>query len=288
MQSILITGGTGTFGKAFVKRLLENGLSNRICIYSRGEHAQAQMRADLDDDPRLRWFIGDVRDPRRLRLAMNGVEVVVHAAALKRIEVAVYNPTETARTNVDGTYNVIEAAQDAGVKKAVLISSDKAWAPVSAYGASKLLAESMFIASNATGGPHGTRFSACRYGNVFASNGSVVPKWRALIAAGAKRIPVTDPNATRFFMKIDKAVDLVLETIETMRGGEIKIPELPAYRVGDLAEALGVGMDIVGLPVFEKLHEGMADGNTSDRARRMSVAELRYELGLLPELKAIA
>ncbi len=286
--SILITGGTGFLGRALVRRLLRDNLSSRVCIYSRGEHAQANMRAEVDDDPRCRWFIGDVRDARRLRRAMNDNEVVVHAAALKRIEVAAYNPTEVARTNVDGAYNVIEAAQDAGVRKAVFISTDKAWRPINAYGASKLLAESMFIASNRTGGPRGTRFSVCRYGNIFGSNGSIVPKWRAIIAAGEKKVPVTDPDATRFFMKIEEAVELVLDTIATMQGGEVSIPRLPAYRVGDLAEALDVDMDIIGLPDFEKLHEGMADGLISDIARRMSVEELKQELDLLPDIMAAA
>ena len=285
MKSVLITGGTGFLGRAFVKRLLKDNLSNRICVFSRGEHAQADFCAELGDEPRCRWLIGDVRDAKRLRRAMNGVSVVVHAAALKRIEVSAYNPTEVARTNVDGAYNVIEASQDAGVSKAVFISTDKAWAPIGAYGASKLLAESMFLASNSTGGRQGTRFSVCRYGNIFNSAGSVVPRWRALIAAGYRRVPVTDPCATRFFMKIQEAVDLVLDTITTMEGGEVNIPDLPAYRVGDLAEALDVKMEVLGLPSWEKMHESMDETRSSDKARRMSVAELRHELSLLPELK---
>jgi UDP-N-acetylglucosamine 4,6-dehydratase len=278
--SYLVTGATGSFGNAFVRRLLETNASDRICIFSRGEHAQASMRTALKDDPRLRWLIGDVRDFQRLKRAMNGVDVVVHAAALKRIEVGFMNPIEMTRTNVDGAVNVIEAAQDAGVKKVVALSSDKAYQPASAYGCSKALAEAIFLAANNTSGANGPRFAACRYGNVFASNGSIVPVWREMIAKGARKVPVTDPEATRFFMLLDEAVDLVLDTIETMEGGELRIPDLPAYRVGDLAEAFGVEMDIKGLPHWEKLHESMCDGQCSKDARRMSVDELRFHLGL--------
>lgn len=276
LGSVLITGGTGSFGKAFTRRLLADRLSDRICIFSRGENTQAEMRASVNDDPRCRWFIGDVRDQPRLKRAMNGVDVVVHAAALKRIEVGHYNPVELARTNVEGSINVIEAAQDAGVAKVVGLSSDKACQPASAYGSSKALMESLFLAANNTS-PH-TRFAVTRYGNVWASNGSVVPTWKRLIAAGAKAVPVTDPNVTRYYMTIDQAVDLVLETLANMKGGELVVPELPAYRLGDLAEAMGVPMLIKGLPEFEKAHESMLPGEPSDQARRMSVGELRDAL----------
>lgn len=288
LQNYLITGGTGTFGRAFAKRLLDTNASERICILSRGEHHQAAMRAEFGDDPRLRFFIGDVRDRDRLKRAMMGVDVVVHAAALKRIEAAVYNPIEVTRTNVDGAINVIEAAQDAGVKKVVALSTDKAFEPKSVYGFTKALAESIFLAANNMVAAYGPRFAVCRYGNVWASSGSVVPTWRMLIEAGAKAVPVTDPGCTRFFMELSEAVDLVLDTIERMPT-EIAIPALPAYRLGDLAEAMGVMMDIRGLPDFEKRHEGMAPGNTSDVARRMSVAELRDKLkaiGFVPAARA--
>lgn len=280
MESYLITGGPGSFGRAFTKRLLDTGASDRICIFSRGEHAQAQMRAELGDDSRLRWFIGDVRDEKRLRRAMSGVDVVVHAAALKRIEVGFYNPVEMAKTNIGGAVNVIEAAQDAGVSRVVALSTDKAFEPKSPYGASKALAEAIFLAANNTRGARGPKFSVCRYGNVWNSNGSVVPTWRALIEAGAKSVPTTDPACTRFYMELSEAVDLVLSTLETMPETTV-IPTLPAYRIGDLAEAMGVMMDVKGLPDFEKRHEGMADGNTSDIARRMSVAELREKLAAI-------
>lgn len=278
MTSYLVTGGTGSFGRAFVQRLLNTGASERICIYSRGEHTQAQMRMEFGDDSRLRWFIGDVRDRDRLRRAMDGIDVVVHAAALKRIEVGAYNPVEMARTNIDGAINVIEAAQDAGVKKVVALSTDKAYAPVSPYGATKALAESMFLAAQNTVPATGPKFAVCRYGNVWCSNGSVVPKWRALLASGVEAVPVTDPECTRFFMTLDQAVDLVVHTIEMMQGGELNVPDLPAYRLGDLAEAMGAKTNVLGLPRWEKRHENMDDEHCSANAPRMSIDELRKAL----------
>lgn len=271
MKSVLITGGTGSFGRAFTRRLLagESEIA-RVAILSRGEHCQADMAAQFDDS-RLRFFIGDVRDRDRLRRAFQGVDCVVHAAALKRIEVGQYNPLEMVQTNILGAVNVIEAALDAGVRKVVALSTDKAYQPISPYGQSKALAESLF--RNAY--QDGTKFAVTRYGNVWNSQGSVVPRWRSLLGSRSARVPVTDPEATRFFMTIDQAVDLVLSTIDTMKGGDLRIPTLPAYRLGDLAEAMGATMQITGLPAFEKLHESMCDGNCSKDARRMSVDELR-------------
>ena len=287
IRSILVTGGTGTFGQAFVQSALKRGVE-RVCVFSRGEHRQAQMRA-LIPDSRVRWFIGDVRDRDRLRRAMQGTDLVVHAAALKRIEVGHYNPIEMIRTNVDGAVNVIEAAQDAGMgidplhagrildapRKIIALSSDKAYQPVSAYGYSKAIAESLFLSANDTVGAHGPRFACVRYGNVWRSAGSVVPTWESMQGP----VPVTDPECTRFFMRLEEAVNLVWDTAQTMRGGELVIPEwLPAYRLGDLAEAMGRDIKVLGLPAHEKRHEGMRDGLTSDRARRMSIEELRLEL----------
>lgn len=273
MKSVLITGGTGSFGRAFTERLLKDPSIERVAIFSRGEHQQADMAAKLGDK-RLRFFIGDVRDRDRLRRAFAEVDTVVHAAALKRIEVGYYCPSEMVQTNINGAINVIEAAMDAGVKKVVALSTDKAWQPISPYGQSKALAETLF--RNAYQG-HGPLFAVTRYGNVWNSNGSVVPKWREILKT-SDTVPVTDPEATRFFMRMDEAVDLVLDTIRTMKGGELNIPTLPAYRLADLAEAMGAKMRVVGMPEYEKRHEGMCDGNTSDRARRMSVDELREEL----------
>jgi UDP-N-acetylglucosamine 4,6-dehydratase len=271
MKSILITGGTGSFGQAFTRRLLQDSLVERIAILSRGEHAQAEMREALNDD-RVRFFIGDVRDRVRLRRAFDGVHGVVHAAALKRIEVGHYCPSEMVQTNILGAMNVIEAAMDAGVKKVVALSSDKAWQPISPYGQSKALAESLF--RNAYRSEGGPIFAVTRYGNVWGSRGSVVPRWREILKT-SDTVPVTDPDATRFFMRMSEAVDLVLDTIETMQGGELNIPTLPAYRLGDLAEAMGAKMNIIGLPEYEKRHESMSEGNSSDKARRMTVVELR-------------
>ena len=278
MKSVLITGGSGAFGEAFARRLLTTGVS-RIVIYSRGEFRQATMARDLagiDRNDALRFMIGDVRDKDRLRRAMRGVDTVVHAAALKRIEVGNYNPDEMVRTNVVGTQNVIDACLDAGVKTAVFLSSDKAYQPVSPYGHSKALAECMFLAANNMRGAGGTVFTATRYGNVWRSTGSVAPVWETILAS-TDMVPVTDPECTRFFMRMDEAVDLVLQAI-SQKPKDVLIPTLPAYRLGDLAEAMGARMDVRGLPAWEKMHESMGPGNSSDLARRMTVAELKTAL----------
>lgn len=291
MQSVLITGGTGFFGRAFVKRLLDGNLCERICVFSRGEHAQASMRDLLNNDVRMRWFIGDVRDQQRLRRAMTGVDTVVHAAALKRIEVGRFNPVEMIRTNVDGAVNVIEAVQDAGVRKVVYLSSDKASEAISCYGQSKALAESLFLAANDTVNQKtGPFFITTRYGNVWNSTGSIVPRWRERVKNGATSVPVSNPECTRFFMRANEAVDLVLNAIHELDKAfaglswkKMMIPSLPAYRIGDLAKAMGVDMDIYGLPEHEKLHEIMEVGKSSVDAHRMSVEELRCELDLLDD-----
>ena len=278
MNSILITGGTGSFGRAFARSCLRHHYK-RVCIYSRSEHAQATMREDFGNDERLRFFIGDVRDCNRLERAMHEVDVVVHAAALKRIEVGHYNPEEMVKTNVLGALNVIEAARRADVARVVGLSSDKAWQPISPYGQSKAIAESLMLAADRTSGQWGPRFAVTRYGNVAGSAGSVIPKWRELLAAGATHVPVTDPECTRFYMTMQEAIGLVEVTIGVMKGGELMIPDyLPAYRLGDLAEAMGATMDVTGLQPWEKLHEGMRDDLTSDKARRMTVDELREAL----------
>lgn len=290
----LITGGTGFLGRALVRRLLTEGgvypehHPERVCIYSRGEAAQALMRSELKDDPRLRWFIGDVRDRDRLAQAMESVRIVVHAAALKRIEVGIYNPTEMVKTNVLGTQNVIEAAIATDVARAVLVSTDKAVEPLNCYGATKLVAEKLFLNAQALAGAHGPRFSAVRYGNVAGSTGSVVPTWRAAIKAGEK-LRITHPDATRFWLSARQAVDLVLQALEA-ETGSLVVPELPAYRLGDLLltmtlkddEALGADVEILGaLGPDEKLHESLLSRHEpggprdSDRAPRLSIDGLR-------------
>lgn len=247
-----------------------------MCIYSRNEYSQAQMRAEFKDDPRLRWLIGDVRDASRLERAMESVVSVVHAAALKRIEVGAMNPDEMVKTNVTGSTNVIEAARRAGVSKVLLVSSDKAFEPVSPYGQTKALAESLFLTANNVS-PFGPKFSVVRYGNVAGSTGSVIPTWREALRHG-DTVKVTDPMCTRFYMTRDQAVDLVLGTLASMEGGELAIPELPAFQLSDLAEAMKANMIICGIGEWEKRHESMKAGVSSDRAPRMSVAELREAL----------
>ena len=271
MKSVLITGGSGSFGRAFTKRMLADPAIERIAILSRNEHSQADMQREFDDS-RLRFFIGDVRDGARLRRAFEGVDVVVHAAALKRIEVGNYNPDEMVKTNVNGAMNVIEAATEARVSKVVALSTDKAFQPISPYGQSKALAETMF--RNARTGHGGPVFAVTRYGNVWGSAGSIVPKWRDTLRT-SDTVPVTDPDCTRFYMTMDQAVDLVVDTINTMQGGELNIPTLPAYRIGDLATAMGAKIHVTGLPAWEKKHESMCEGNCSETARRMSVDELK-------------
>lgn len=278
-NSVLITGGTGFFGRGFACRLLDAGVP-RVCIYSRDEFKQHQMRQQFAGEDRIRFFIGDVRDVERLRRAMDGCDVVVHAAALKRVEVGEYDPGEMVKTNVDGARNVIEAAFDCCVEKVVALSTDKAFEPINAYGASKLLAEKLFLGANNARGANGPRFAVTRYGNVAGSTGSVIPIWREQFAA-QRAVCVRDLHATRFWMTLEQACDLVELTVRCMQGGELKVPNLPAYRVEDLAQAMGLfagPWTISALGPGEKRHEGMATGNTSDQARRMSVDELREAL----------
>jgi UDP-N-acetylglucosamine 4,6-dehydratase/5-epimerase len=279
VRSVLITG-CGFFTKHFVRRLLRDNLAERICVYSRDEWKQAQLRMELKDDARMRWFIGDVRDEGRLHRALQGVDTVMHGAALKRIEVGQYNPTEMVKTNVIGTMNVAIACQDCGVKTAVLLSSDKAYEPISPYGQSKALAESIWLASNDTGGANPTLFAVTRYGNVAGSTGSVIPIWRAAISRGELPV-ITDASATRFWMNVDEAVDLVLFAISAplKRDKRIHIPTLPAFSLGDLAIAMAAKQyKVTFLPAWEKKHETLTAGNCSKDARRMSVTELREAL----------
>jgi len=268
-------------GHGLARELLSRGVE-RVCIYSRGEHAQFLMREGFGNNPALRFFIGDVRDVGRLERAMHGIDLVIHAAALKRIEVGEYDSGEMIKTNVEGAVNVIEAAMRAGVGKVVALSTDKACEPVNLYGASKLAAEKLFLAANNSAGHLGPKFAVTRYGNVAGSTGSVIPIWRRALERGLP-ITMTHPDATRFWMTGAEAVDLVLRTAADMQGGELVIPDLPAYRLEDLALAMGpfAGLHIAGLGAGEKLHEAMRPGQTSDKARRMTVEELREGLKLV-------
>lgn len=281
VNSILCTGGSGFFSRAFVEDCLKRGVP-RICIYSRGEARQAAMRAELGDPPSCRWLIGDIRDRARLRRAMEGVDTVLHSAALKRVEVGEYNPSEMVSTNVGGTQNVIEASIDAGVEHVIALSSDKACAPLNCYGATKLVAEKLFAAAGALCGNR-VQYSVIRYGNVAASTGSVIPTWRAAVAGG-QQVVLTDPAATRFWLTVSEAVGLVWRAIETR--DPFFVPTMPAYALGDLAEAMGVSCETFsGLRPGEKLHESIlaeyepGGPVTSDEARRMTITELREALG---------
>ena len=257
-RSILITGGSGSFGQAFVKRLLSGSDYDRIIVLSRDEWKQWDMRQRIPDpDLRLRFFLGDVRDLPRLTMAMRGVTDVVHAAALKQVPAAEYNPTEFVKTNVIGAMNVAEAAIAQDVERVLALSSDKATAPLNLYGATKLTAEKLFVAANAMSGAR-TRFACCRYGNVTGTRGSVVPLWKEVAEAGGP-IPITDDRMTRFWMTLDEAVDFVVRCMAAMNGCEVFIPTLESYRIVDLAEAVAPGMALVtvGIRPGEKLHESL-------------------------------
>ena len=284
INSLLVTGGTGSFGQAFVRHLLTGTDIERICVYSRGEHAQASMRQSIEPKyaHRVRWMIGDVRDLPRLRRAAEGVDAIVHAAALKRIEVGNYNPDEMVKTNILGTMNVIEAAVDAKVSKVVYLSSDKAFQPISPYGQSKALGESLILAANAMHGENGPVFVATRYGNVWASQGSVAPCWKALVEQGISTLPVSDLNCTRFFMHMREAVELVCDGLFHTKQGRLLIPDwLPAYRLGDLVQAFGCEPHVSGLPEWEKLHESMHANLCSADVRRLTIQELEDSINEL-------
>ena len=273
-SSILITGGTGSFGKAFIRYALDELDPRRIVVLSRDELKQWETRALFGDDPRLRWFIGDVRDRRRLERAMHGVDYVVHAAALKQVDTAEYNPFEYIRTNVEGSQNVVEAAIDAGVKKVVALSTDKASSPINLYGATKLCADRLFISANHYAAGYETRFSVVRYGNVMGSRGSVIPFFQGLAAAG-ESLPITDKRMTRFWITLPQAVTFVNDSFDLMHGGELYVPRIPSMHVTDLAEAVAPGSATheVGVRPGEKLHEEMI---APDDSRRTLLLGDRY------------
>ncbi|WP_417554583.1 UDP-N-acetylglucosamine 4,6-dehydratase (inverting) [Microbacterium sp.] len=266
-SNILITGGTGSFGKAFIKYALENLDPRRLVIFSRDELKQYEVRQLFNNDPRLRWFIGDIREERRLARALNGVDYVVHAAALKQVDTAEYNPFEFVKTNVLGSQNVIEASIDAGVKKVVALSTDKASSPINLYGATKLTADKLFITGNHYAAAYPTRFAVVRYGNVMGSRGSVIPFFKKLGDAG-KPLPITDLRCTRFFISLPQAVQMVVDTFDLMQGGELLVPNIPSMKITDLAQAVVPGADLVdvGLRPGEKLHEEMISPEEGRRA----------------------
>ncbi len=277
MSSLLITGGSGSFGHAFVRHMLASpDCPERLCVLSRDEFKHHEMRQEFPD-PRLRFFLGDVRDVDRLTLAFRGVDTVIHAAALKQVPAGEYNPSEFIHTNVIGSRNVLEAAHRSYVQRVLLLSTDKACSPVTLYGATKLCAERIFAAANSYAGP----ISACtRYGNVLDSRGSVIPAWRQAVSEG-KPLLVTDPEATRFHMTQAEAVQLVLLALREMRGGEVYIPKLRSYRLGDLAEAVAPGhpREVVGLRPAEKLHEMLVSRDEMRAAR-----DFGDHIRLVPEI----
>jgi UDP-N-acetylglucosamine 4,6-dehydratase len=261
--SILVTGGTGSFGQAFVRLLLKEHRPGRVIVYSRDELKQHEMAQRLNPKE-LRYFIGDVRDLARLERALKGVDFVVHAAALKQVPAAEYNPIECIKTNVFGAENVINAWLDQGVRKVIALSTDKAVSPINLYGATKLCSDKLFTAANHLGGTHGTRFSVVRYGNVIGSRGSVVPFFKECSKTG--KLPITDPRMTRFWIRLEAGADFVMRTLGMMRGGEIFIPKIASMRISDLATAIceSCEQETVGIRPGEKLHEMLI---TRDDAR---------------------
>jgi UDP-N-acetylglucosamine 4,6-dehydratase len=266
-HAILVTGGTGSFGKQFIKTVLERYKPSRLIVYSRDELKQFEMQQDLPQSKytAMRYFIGDVRDAGRLEMAMRGVDTVVHAAALKQVPTAEYNPFECIATNIHGAENVVNACIRSGVKRVVALSTDKAANPINLYGASKLASDKIFIAANNLAGANGCRFSVVRYGNVIGSRGSVIPFFKKLVAEGAKELPITDLRMTRFLITLQQGVNFVLSSMQMMRGGEIFVPKIPSMKMTDVATAISpkAGHKVVGIRPGEKLHEVLISAEDS-------------------------
>lgn len=264
-RSVLITGGTGSFGKRFVASVLSTASPKRVVVLSRDELKQYEMQQLFPGEDRLRFFIGDVRDYRRLYRAFHDIDFVVHAAALKQVPAAEYNPFEAVKTNVHGAQNVIDAAIERGVERVIALSTDKASSPINLYGATKLVSDKLFIAGNAYAGGTETRFAVVRYGNVVGSRGSVIPFFKERARDGV--VPITDERMTRFWITLDQGVDFVVSSLTSMRGGELFVPKIPSMRVVDLARAIAPGarLEVVGIRPGEKLHEEMIAATDSRR-----------------------
>lgn len=276
-KTVLVTGGTGSFGKKFIKKALTLGVK-KIIVFSRDELKQYEMKQEFQDE-RIRFFIGDVRDKDRLYRAFDGVDIVIHAAAMKHVDACEYNPFEAVKTNIHGAQNIIEAAIDRGVEKVIALSTDKACSPVNLYGATKLASDKLFVAANAYVGEKKTRFAVVRYGNVVGSRGSVVPFFKKIRETGV--VPITDERMTRFWITLDKGVQFVLDNLERMHGGEIFVPKIPSMNIMDLAKAIAPECEtkIVGIRPGEKLHEAMI---MEDDARHTLEFDTYY--AILPEL----
>jgi UDP-N-acetylglucosamine 4,6-dehydratase len=285
--SILITGGSGSLGTSLVSHLLKNTKVRRVAVFSRDELKQSQLKEKFGSDERMRWFIGDVRDVDRLKRAMHAVDYVIHAAALKQVDTGEYNPMEFIKTNVLGSQNVIEASIDAGVKKVIALSTDKASSPINLYGATKLTADKLFVAANNYSIGYGTAFAVVRYGNVMGSRGSVIPFFQKL-ASENKPLPITDVRMTRFWISIDEAIKFVLSSLEMMTGGELYVPRIPSMKLIDLAHAIKPGTETVevGIRPGEKLHEEMISIEDSRRTilmgNRYVVTPVVSEWGYTP------
>jgi UDP-N-acetylglucosamine 4,6-dehydratase len=263
-KSILITGGTGSFGKKFIATLFKKYKPKRVAVYSRDELKQFEMQQSFNA-PEMRYFIGDVRDAERLKMAMRNVDYVVHAAALKQVPAAEYNPMECIKTNIHGAENVIQAALANDVEKVIALSTDKAANPINLYGATKLASDKLFVAANNIAGGHKTHFAVVRYGNVVGSRGSVVPFFKKMIADGANELPITDPKMTRFWITLEDGIDFVIKDFQRMQGGEIFVPKIPSMRITDLTKSLAPDMptNIIGIRPGEKLHEIMCPADDS-------------------------
>ena len=299
---ILVTGGTGSFGRRFIETVLDRAKPRKLIVYSRDELKQSEMQIDLAErfGPEkmsvMRFFLGDVRDRERLSLAFRGVDIVIHAAALKQVPAAEYNPSECIHTNIMGAENVVRACLANGVKKVVALSTDKACNPINLYGATKLASDKTFVAANNLSGDIGTRFSVVRYGNVVGSRGSVIPFFQRLIQRGANELPITDPRMTRFLITLEEGVDFVLSSLDRMHGGEVFVPKIASMKITDIAAVMAPGLatKVIGIRPGEKLHEMMISAddarNTVDLGDRYAIepAFVEYtrkplEGGRLPE-----
>jgi UDP-N-acetylglucosamine 4,6-dehydratase len=277
---ILITGGAGFLGSNFCHYIVEKKINvKKVIVFSRDWLKQKKLKDSIGENDKFRFFIGDVRDKQRLIRAMHGVDIVIHAAAIKDLESCEYNPSEAMLTNVVGTQNVIDSCIANKVSNSILISTDKAFKPINIYGASKFMAEGLFIQANKYSATDEIRFSVCRYGNVFGSSGSVLEVWQSLLKNGAQRVPITHMEMTRFFINVEDTVKFIIESINwKLPGGKIFIPNLKSFSIRDLARALNKGYVITGIKQGEKLHEELQEGYTSQIAERMRIDELEEEV----------